>query len=269
MNIAQEIRVLNSSVDLITSYVNYLICCFPEDRTKVVTTVLPKDITAKRYFYILLLDVVAGVNKELIPDKSDGEGVLGLLDRICQSPNLDKEERNISALKASVAEFLTWLDHSFVYDIYSANIGKQVAVSFTRKEALYLIGNRCKHSLLRSNAILTKLVKLYKDSGVEIDPGEEIQLIEDVDTWLFDDFGGYHFTKICELSSKVYWGIIQYVRPVYDKSIVKRDGRLYSFDIPVALVDDQSKFEFYELLNRVGTPFLPKIQTDKYLQDKY
>ena len=52
MNIQQEIRVLNSSVDLITSYVNYAVCCFPEDRTKLVTSVLPNDGIAKKYFFL-------------------------------------------------------------------------------------------------------------------------------------------------------------------------------------------------------------------------
>lgn len=72
MTMQQEIRILNSSVELITSYVNYAICCFPEDRTKLVTSVLPKDSTAKKYFFILLLEVLAGVNKEIVPGKTDG-----------------------------------------------------------------------------------------------------------------------------------------------------------------------------------------------------
>jgi len=67
MDIQQEIRVLNASVELITNYVNYAICCFPEDQAKLVKTILPKDSTAKKYFYILLLEVIAGVNKEIIP----------------------------------------------------------------------------------------------------------------------------------------------------------------------------------------------------------
>lgn len=50
MNIQQEVRVLNSSVELITSYVNYGVCCFPEDKTELVRTVLPQNSASKKYF---------------------------------------------------------------------------------------------------------------------------------------------------------------------------------------------------------------------------
>ncbi len=40
MDIQQEIRVLNTSVGLFTSYVNYSVCNFPEGRAKLVQEVL-------------------------------------------------------------------------------------------------------------------------------------------------------------------------------------------------------------------------------------
>jgi hypothetical protein len=269
MNIQQEIRVLNSSVELITSYVNYAICCFPEDRSKLVTSVLPQDSTAKKYFFILLLEVIAAVNKEIIPGKNDGDNLLRLLHRISVSPQLDCNLESTAALKKSVEEFETWLNHEFYYEIYSANIGKELKIRLCRKDAIYLIGNRCKHSLLRSNAILGKIVKIYKNSGVLLDPGTEILILEDIDNWLFDDFGGYHFTKLCELSANVYYGIVQYVRPIYVKCLVKADEIQYSYKMPSELTEDESKFEYYELLNRVRSPFLPAIETYEHLEGRY
>lgn len=268
MDIQQEIRVLNASVELITSYVNYAICCFPEDRTKIVTNVLPKDGTAKKYFYILLLEVIAGVNKEIVPGKNDGDNLLALLNRICASSKLDPESASIDPLRKSVEEFQGWLEHEFEYEIYSANISKNLKIKLTRKDALYLIGNRCKHSLLRSNSILKKLIRIYKESGAEIDPGTEVLVLEDIDNWLLDDFGGYHFTKICELSSKVYYGIVQYVRPIYDSCIVREGDIKYSYIIPESVTQEESKFEYYELLNRIRSPFLPRIETWELLEDR-
>ena len=269
MDIQQEIRVLNTSVDLITSYVNYAICCFPEDRTELVQTVLPKDSTAKKYFYILLLEVIAGVNKEIIPGKNDGENLLALLNRISVSPKLDSASTSIGPLRKAVERFEDWLSHKFEYEIYSANISKNLKINLLRKDALYLIGNRCKHSLLRSNSILKKLLKIYKDSGAEIDPGTEILVLEDIDNWLFDDFGGYHFTKLCELSSKVYYGIVQYVHPVYERCLVKEGDIKYSYIIPEGITAEETKFEYYELLNRIRSPFLPAIETWEHLEGRY
>lgn len=269
MNIQQEIRILNTSVELITNFVNYAICCFPEDRTEIVKTVLPKDSTAKKYFFILLLEVIAGVNKELVPTKKDGDNLLNQLHKISESPILENNKKYTKALKKSVEEFEGWLKHEFEYDIYSANIGKELKIKLTRKDAIYLIGNRCKHSLTRSNAILDKITKIYNQSGANLDPGTEVLLLEDIDTWLFDDFGGYHFTKLCELSSKVYYGIIQYIRPIYEKALVREDDTRYSYIVPNEVTEQESKFEFYELLNQTRSPFLPPIETWEHLVGRY
>lgn len=269
MDIQQETRVLNSSVQLITSYVNYAVCCFPENRTELVTSVLPKDDTAKKYFFILLLEVIAGVHKEMVPGKNDGDSLLRLLHRISESPQLDPDSGNTEALERSVEEFEAWLNHEFEYEIYSENIGKELRIKLTRKDAIYLIGNKCKHSLLRSNSILKKLISIYKKSGVELDPGTETLIFADIDNWLFDDFGGYHFTKLCELSVKVYYGIVQYIRPIYVKALVKKDEIMYSYTIPEGFTEAESKFEYYELLNRIRSPFLPAIKTWEHLEGRY
>lgn len=269
MNIQQEIRILNTSVELITNYVNYAICCFPEDRTEIVKTVLPKDSTAKKYFFILLLEVIAGVNKELVPTKEDGDNLLNQLRKISESPILESNQNYTKALKKSVDEFESWLKYEFEYDIYSANIGKELKIKLTRKDAIYLIGNRCKHSLTRSNAILNKITKIYNQSGASLDPGTEVLVLEDIDTWLFDDFGSYHFTKLCELSTKVYFGIVQYIRPIYEKALVREDDTRYSYKIPEEVTEQESKFEFYELLNQTRSPFLPPIETWEHLVGRY
>lgn len=265
MNIQQEVRVLNTAVELITNYVNYATCYFPKGRTDIVQTVLPKDDIAKKYFFILLLEVIAGVNKEIIPSKEGGDSLLSLLYKISISPNLSDSQASTSALERAVEDFEDWLNCEFEYDIWSANIQKEIKIKLTRKDAIYLIGNRCKHCLTRSNAILKKITKIYNESGVILNPGNEVLVLEDIDTWLFDDFGGYHFTKICELSAKVYYGIVQYIRPIYERCLVKEDDIRYSYVIPKEIREEESIFEFYELLNKTRSPFLPPIETSEHL----
>ncbi len=269
MNIQQEIRVLNSSIELISSYVNYSICTFPEDRTEIVTSVLPKDSTAKKYFFILMLELIAGVNKEIIPSKEGGDNLLRLLRKISLSPLLSKDSTSIQALKESVDEFDQWLNHNFEYEIYSANIGKELKINLSRKDAIYLIGNRCKHVLTRSNGILKKIIDIYSHSGFTIEPNEQILVLDDIDTWLFDDFGGYHFTKLCELSVNVYYSIVQYIQPVLKAAIVRKPNGMYSYIIPADVSENDSIHEYYELLNRTRSPFLPAIETWESLTGKY
>jgi hypothetical protein len=267
MDIKQEVRILNASAELIESYVNYSVCCFPEDRTKIVTTVLPQDHIAKKYFFILLLEVFEGVHKEMIPSKNNGDGLLNLLHGIATSPELG-ESSGTHRLLLATENFISWLNHEFECEIYSANIGKEIRIKLTRKKAIYLIGNRCKHSLLRSNSILNKMIKIYKNSGVELDTGTELMILEDIDNWLLDDFGGYHFTKLCELSSEVHHGIMQYIGPVRRQRLEQIDEVRYAYKIPPSLTEEESKFEFYELLNRARSPWMPTIKTWKSLEEE-
>ncbi|MEE9165119.1 MAG: hypothetical protein V3U15_02530 [Nitrospinota bacterium] len=269
MNLNQEIRSLNSTTDLIENIVNHEVCCFPEDRGEIVKTVLPKDEISKKYFFILLLEIIAGVNKELIPNKEDGNNLIDILNKIACNPNLNEDTNLTKSLIKSTNEFSAWLSTEFEYDIYSANIGQEITINLSRKDVLYLIGNRCKHTLPRSNAILKKLVRIYIKSGVKIDPSNEILLLEDIDTWLLDDFGGYHFTKLCELCSNIYYSIYDYIGPEIKSRLRRQGDIMYSFQVPESLTREDEVFEFYELLNRFRSPWIPRINTWEALLKKY
>jgi len=93
-------------------------------------------------------------------------------------------------------------------------------------------------------------------------------ILEDIDNWLLDDFGGYHFTKLCELSSEVHHGIMQYIGPVRRQRLEQIDEVRYAYKIPPSLTEEESKFEFYELLNRARSPWMPTIKTWKSLEEE-
>lgn len=269
MNLQQEIRALNAAADLIENIVNYAVCSLPEDKKEVAKTVLPKDHIAKKYFFILLLELIAGVNKEMIPSKEDGDSLIDILNKIALAPQLNIDTKLTDSLNKSTSAFNAWLDTEFQYDIYSANIAKEITITLSRRDALYLIGNRCKHTLTRSNVILKKLVNIYKRSGVDVDPASEILLLEDIDTWLLDDFGGYHFTKLCELCSNLYYSIYAYIGNEVTTRIRRKGDIMYSFIVPDALAREDEVFEFYELLNRFRSPWIPRILTWDALLEKY
>ena len=268
MNIQEEIRVLNTAIHLIENYVNYSICSFQDNRDEIVTSVLPTDQPAKKYFFILLLELFSGVHTEMISSKIHCESLLDLLLKISIAPKLDEKSTTTKTLKDSVELFKSWIGYEFQYEIYSANINQTVNISLTRKDAIYLIGNRYKHNLLRSNSVLKKLVSIYKNSGLNIETQTEILLLDAINNWLFDDFAGYHFTKLCELSANIYYGIVEYVQPIYVKQYEKIDEVRYLYKLPPNLIEQDSKFEYYDLLNKVRLPFIPKIKTWEYLEKK-
>jgi hypothetical protein len=249
--------------------VNYVVCSFGEDRGGIVTGVLPKGTIEKNYFFILLLELFSPVNAEMLPGKDKGDNLLTLLRRVSQKPCLNTVQNDTDRLNRRVSEFLSWLDHEFDYSIYSQEIGKNVTVTISRREALYLVGNRCKHTLVRSNAVLNKLVKKYRAAGISVLADEEALVLADIDNWFFDDFCGYHFTKLCELCSNLYHSIIEYVRPVYVKALRLNEGVPAGYDVPSQLSRSDLKSEYYCLMNKVSNPWIPFIETPEVLTLRY
>lgn len=263
LHMKEEVRILNASAGLIENYVNCRVCCFPEDREKIINTVLPQNGIAKEYFYILLLEMISPVNIEMIENKNNGDSLVTLLKTITVSPKLGSVS-DIVRLSSAVNKLISWLDYEFEYPIYSNNLGREIKVKFKNEEIIYLIGNRYKHSIVRLNKVRNKMVAIYKKSGVELNIEEELLILGDIETWLFDDFGGYCFTKPCELSSEIYHGIMEYIKPIKETRIrypEPSDKIFYEYTIPVEPTEKESKFEFYELLNRTRNIWMPRIKT--------
>lgn len=263
--ISQEVRILNCATELIENSVNYLICNFGENRNGFVTGVLPKDIIEKRYFFILLLEMFSPVNPEMIPGMSNDDNLLTLLQKISQRPCLNTKQSDIERLNRRASEFVTWLHHEFDYSIYSPGIGKTLTVHISRRDILYLVGNRCKHTLVRSNVVLKRLTKKYREGGIDVPVDEETLVLTDIDNWFFDDFCGYHFTKLCELCSNLYHSIIEYVRPAYVKTSRFKDGMRVGYEVPSGLSRSDYISEFYSLMHKVGNPWIPVIETPAVL----
>lgn len=269
IDLSQEIRVLNTTAELIESSVNHMVCTFFKNEVDIVTEVKPKNLIEKKYFFILFLEIISPVNSEMIPGKEQGDSLLTIVRRICENPILSSDADNTERLAIRSQEFIDWLAHEISYKLYSANLGRDINVKISRNDILYLVGNRCKHTLVRSNRIMSKLAKKYQESGVDTEHDEKALILEDIDNWFFDDFCDYHFTKLCELCSNLYHSIIEYVRPEFNKRLVQKDGIMYSYKMPSSLTCSDQKSEFYELFNRVRNVWVPVIQTLDVLIKRY
>jgi hypothetical protein len=261
----QEIRVLNCAAELVESSVNHVVCNFGEKDHGVVSAVLPKGMIEKKYFFILLLELFSPVNKEMAPRKDRDDNLLTLLKKVSDKPCLNIIQSDVHRLKCRVSEFLKWLDHEFDYRVYSQEIGKHVTIKISRRDVLYLVGNRCKHTLVRSNNILEKLVRKYRETGVELHTDEEILVLADIDNWLFEDFCGYHFATLCELESNLYHSVLEYVRPFWAQARLK-DGVPGGYEVPSELDGADIRSEYYSLLNKVSNPWMPHIEAPSILK---
>jgi hypothetical protein len=114
IDLAQEIRVLNTTVELIESSVNNLVCTFVKNEFDIVTEVKPKNLIEKKYFFILLLEIISPVNSKMIPGKKEPrDNLLTILKRICENPILSGDTDNTKQLSARCQEFIDWVDQKF------------------------------------------------------------------------------------------------------------------------------------------------------------
>lgn len=270
IDLPQEVRVLNTTAELVESMVNHLICCFNESGRGPVTEVRPKDVIQEKYFFVLLLEMFTPVSAELVPKRGHGECLLTIIRQISDRAQLcSVNAASVKRLGRCSQEFLDWLSHEFTRTLYSQDLGKTVHLTISRRDALYLVGTRCKHTLVRSDRIIRKLVQKYRNSGVAIAEDEEALVLDDIDTWFLEDFGNYHFTKLCELCSNLYHAIIEYVRPEYETRSRIEGGIARLRDVPAALTRSDHISEFYELFNRVRNPWVPFIRTGRHLTLRY
>ncbi|MDD9802720.1 MAG: hypothetical protein OXU78_04520 [Deltaproteobacteria bacterium] len=264
---SREICILKSAIDLIEGYVNRSVCFIPS--IDPITQIRPNGTIEMKYFYILVLELISYIKSKELHIKK--KSLLMLLKDVSRDPQLKSDRPNTDRLRKSTDAFIQWLQFEFehgAWEMDSVDIEKPIKMS--RHDALYLIGNRCKHILPRSDAILRKLREIYRENEIDGKHETDDMLLQQIDVWLMGDFDAYHFTKVCELSADVYYGIVEYVESLPRETALHITG-LPIYRCPDGLdYGDETKDEYSSLLHSVGRKFIPKnIKTCESLQKKY
>lgn len=265
----KEILILNSVLDAVSDLMSASLITAYKDTQGFITEVKPKDFLEKRLFSIILLEMISPLDNSLFKGKR--KTALEYLIEIGQSPILGGKRGGKHIAKVA-SSFHQWLDTEFDYE-FDSTVGKRVRVKFTRKEVIYFCGNQNKHFGFRLGAVVRKMTDIYTKSGITISSGiEPLKLLEDVQTWLYDDVFAYHFTKICEYAGAVNSAIMEYLEPIYHKRYKSIDGIVYRYVIPRKIKSEFGKSLYYELLNKVRSGQnrqLLKFKTLDSLQERY
>lgn len=233
-----------------------------------VTEVKPKDYLEKRLFSIILLEMISPLDNSLFKGKQ--KTALEYLIEIGQSPKIGGK-RGSKRIEKVASSFLQWLEKEFDYD-FDSTVGKRVHVKFTRKDVLYFCGNQNKHFGFKLGAVVRRITDIYSKSGISISGIESLKLLEDVQTWLYDDVFAYHFTKIFEYIAELNNAIEGYLAPVYRKRFKDIDGTLYRYSMPRKIKSEFGKSQYYELLNKVRSGHnrqQVKVKTLDWLEKRY
>lgn len=265
----KEILILNSVLDAASDLMSALLITAYKNAQGFVTEVKPKDYLEKRLFSIILLEMISPLDNTLFKGKQ--KTALEYLIEIGQSPMLGGKRGGKRIAKVA-SNFLQWLDKEFNYE-FDSTVGKRVHVKFTRKEVIYFCGNQNKHFGFRLGAVVRKMTDIYTKSGISVSSGiEPLKLLEDVQTWLYDDVFAYHFTKICEYIAAVDAAIMEYLAPVYRKRFKNIGGTFYRYVLPRKIKSEFSKNQYYELLNKFRNKNAieqMKFKTQDWLEKKY
>ena len=243
--IEKEVLILNSVLEATSDLMSTSLVS-PFARDGIVTEVKPKDNLGKRLFAIILLELVSDLDTKFFKAK---RSALEYLIEIGQAPKLGGKQLGKRMAKAAQG-FQNWLDKEFDYEFDSA-MGQRIKVRFTRKEVISFCGNFQKHFCYRLGSVAKKMSTIYARAGSPISGLESLNLLEDVQTWLYDDVFAYHFTKICEHVSTVNNAIEAYLMNVYKKRFKRIDETFYKYTMPRDIKSDFVKWQYYELLNKI------------------
>lgn len=264
----KEILILNSVLDATSDLMSTSLITTYTNAQGDVTEVKPKDFLEKRLFSIILLEMISPLDTSLFKGKQ--KTALEYLIEIGQTPKIGGK-RDGKLIDKVASNFLRWLDKEFDYD-FDSTVGKRIQVKFKRKEVIYFCGNQNKHFGFRLGAVVKKMTDIYSKSGISISGIESLKLLDDVQTWLYDDVFAYHFTKICEYVVEVNNAIVRYLAPVYRKRFKSIDGTSYRYIMLRKIKSEYGKSQYYELLNKVRSrhhsPQI-KIMTLEDLEKRY
>ena len=263
-----EAVVLSTCLDIIEDLLSNEIVTYYKDINGIITETKPRDYLQKRLFSIIILELTTGIDNSIIGRSNISP--IEYLKFIGQEPLLGNRTKGKKILSRAIS-FDKWLKKEFNYRIYSS-MGKHVRFNMSREDMLYYCGNRKKHSILGLGRAAKKLKAIYENRGILVSGNEYINILNDIENWLYDDVFSYHFTKICELLNNIYNAIIEYSIPIYKKSFIKLDNLKYKYDIPTEIQDNLARDHYYNLLNRIWHKknlSIINIKTDKWLTLRY
>ena len=96
--------------------------------------------------------------------------------------------------------------------------------------------------------------------------------LEDFYSWFHDHVLNYHGSTIAEYLNNIRWGIYEYLRPEFERSIVweSRDPPEYRYTVPRDVTSQFGRESYWELMNLVRSePYMRRFQATKWQKLRY
>lgn len=251
LSIEQEVIILCSVYEQIRSMVSPRLIDFSESQNDPLH--LFKGQPHQQLFFILLVDFLS---------KTDDQGPVGIkidlldgLRAISAEPKLPQGGPT-EALRRSVDEFTEWLQRQRDFEMWMANLGREVCVRMTLRQMISLYGNQAKHSGLRTGQVAKTLKKIMIDAGLEIADEELQTALTDFYDWSDEHFMPFYQNQLFEFLSNIHAGIHLYAMPEFKASFHWPNGYdpidpRYSYHIPPKIQSTPGRGNYWDLMNHM------------------
>ena len=264
----KEIIFLKAITELIDNMVNNEVIKLGRDDPH--SMVQFKSMTHSKYFNIILLDLLSCSDKKVLGEQLS---YLGALRKICQSPNLDKNNF-INNLTISTKEFIEWLEKEVIVEkIWLPSIELETDLSIKRIEFIKICGNISKHNFSRLSGVIRELIEIFERNRITLKDEDALLILGDFYEWFHTDILNYHSSAIAEFLNNIRWGIYEYLLPEYKQSHVfdnDEHPRMYHFTYPKEINNNFAKSCYWDLMNEVRSkPYINKFQVTRYLKMRH
>lgn len=267
-NTEKEIIFLKAIEELIVNMVNYEVLKLLGNNPN--SEVRFNSMTHKKYFNIILLDFLSCSDKKILGEQLS---YLGALQSICKSPNFNKNN-SINSLTLSTKEFIDWLEKEVLVEkIWFPSINLETNLSIKRIEFIKICGNISKHNFSRLSGVLLELVEIFKRNGITLKNEDALLILGEFYEWFHIDIFSYHSSAIAEFLNNIRWGIYEYLKPEFQKSIVFKNDeypRRYHYTYPNKVNNSFAKNCYWDLMNVIRSkPYMNKFEVTRYLKMRY
>lgn len=265
-NVEKEVIFLKAFYDLVNDMVNYeIIELLGNDPHSEIRF---KSMTHQKYFNIMLLDFISETN--FFGNKLSYQQAL---QAICLSPNFNINN-SINSLNIATNEFSEWLGKEITAEeVWFPSIEVETNLSIKRIEFIKICGNISKHNFTRLQGVTRDLIQIFKRNEIELNEEKALLILEEFYGWFHTHIFSYHSSAIAEFLNNIRWGIYDYLRPEFLRSIIyETNGHLgkYHYTFPKGLVDNFAKVCYWELMNHIrSTPYMRRFQVSRYLKMRH
>lgn len=276
----QEVIVANAAWQMIDDMVNHAI--FVPLGTKTDNTnLLPQSQDTLRLFNVLIADFLSPLvrkGKNSLPfslpsapsnARSSDLTFLFYLRRIVDAPQLGGDTEN---LRDAVESFSLWLEgNSSVEKVWFPSVELELDLTIERRIWIKICGDIAKHSFVRLEPNVGKIVRIISEHGKSIDAGQAYLILPEFWDWFHTHLFAYHASTLAEFLNNIRWELYGYLQPEFQRAYRREENSIeYTYDVPPAFQHPLAKAMYWEMMNNCRSePWFPRFSVTESLKTQF